>query len=94
MSLRAGEGELWLGHVQRVYQCFTSTVGVRAVKLVNPEEQGISSAGGEAASAGVSGSPLSPRPQSHALGLWGLADLPPPLPPITPQKTFPRHFLT
>lgn len=78
VSLRAGEGELWLWHVQRVNQCFDSAVGARAVKLVNPEEQGISSAGGvELPQQGGSGSPLSPRPECHALGLWLIS--PPPI---------------
>lgn len=65
------------------------------MKLVNPEEQGISSAGGIRLGRGALGTRC-PRPQCHAAGLPGLAAPPPPLqPPVTPpHETSPRLRLT
>lgn len=49
-------------------RCLDSAVGASAVKLVNPEEQGISSAGGEPPRQGGSGSPLSPTTVPYCKG--------------------------
>ena len=75
----------WLGKGWRLNGCLDSAVGASAVKLVNPEEQGISSAGGKRLGRGALGTRC-PRPQCHAAGLPGMAapPPPPPQPPVAP----------
>lgn len=82
-----GGGKWWLGKGRGVDGCLDSAVGASSVKLVNPEEQRISSAGGNRCSRGALGARC-PRPRRHAAGLpcW-LPSSPSFLPP---SKTSPR----
>lgn len=90
MRVRAGEGEWWLGKVWRVNQCLDSAVWASAVKLVNPEKQGINSAGGNRLGRGALEA-CCPQPQCHATGLLGPAA---PHPTPYPSKASSRHCLT
>lgn len=63
-----GRGVVVAGVLLEVNWCLDSAVGDSAVKLVNPEEQGISSAGENCLSRGALGVRCR-RPQCHATGL-------------------------
>lgn len=80
-----GWREVEAGVVLEVNWCLDSAVGASAVKLVNPEEQGINSAGENCRSRGALGVRCR-RPQCRATGL---PQQPPPL-----YKTSSRHCLT
>ena len=76
------EGDGCWGLGWRLNRCLDSAVGANAVKLLNPEEQGISSAGVNCRSRGALGA-CCPRPQYHAAGLPGTAVFPTiPSPPL------------